>query len=226
MADPCLFRLRAVFAKKGRLAMLSHLELCRALERAVRRARLPYAVSQGFSPHMRIAFGAALPVGVGGTHEFFDLYLESYVAPQKALAALQAASAPDLMVESCSYVEHSAPAASVAFPVCTYRAVLSAMPDDLVIPQEITVVRKKKEKTLAVAEFLRGEIEVAACGADPAGACEATFVLESKPTGSLRPDVLVKAAIEETVRAGKASADFHVLTITRIAQETLEGEQL
>lgn len=79
MADPRLFRLRVTFRETGRLAMLSHLELARALERAVRRAQLPFAVSQGFSPHMRIAFGAALPVGVGGTAEIFDLFLTDYV---------------------------------------------------------------------------------------------------------------------------------------------------
>ena len=75
MPDPNLFRLRMTFCKQGRLAMLSHLEVARALERAVRRAGLPFAVSQGFSPHMKIAFGAALPVGVGGTHELADLQM-------------------------------------------------------------------------------------------------------------------------------------------------------
>ena len=60
MSEPQqIFRLRLTFAKQGRLAMLSHLEVARALERTVRRAGLPYAVSQGFSPHMLIAFGAA-----------------------------------------------------------------------------------------------------------------------------------------------------------------------
>lgn len=63
MADPRLFRLRVTFHETGRLAMLSHLELARALERAVRRAQLPFAVSQGFSPHMRIAFGRLCPWG-------------------------------------------------------------------------------------------------------------------------------------------------------------------
>ena len=65
MAEQQTFRMRITFAKQGRLALLSHLEIARALERAVRRAQLPFAVSQGFSPHMKIAFGAALPVGVG-----------------------------------------------------------------------------------------------------------------------------------------------------------------
>ena len=92
MPDPNLFRLRATYCKQGRLALLSHLEVARALERAVRRAGLPFAVSQGFSPHMKIAFGAALPVGVGGTCELFDLQMTRYVPPDEVLEALQGAS--------------------------------------------------------------------------------------------------------------------------------------
>ena len=221
MADPRLFRLRVVFVKQGRLAMLSHLELCRALERAVRRAGLPYAVSCGFSPHMRIAFGAALPVGVGGAHEFFDLFLERYVAPQKCLEALRAASAADLMVQSCAYVEHSEPAASVAFPVCVYRVELSDAPERFEVPQTVTVVRKKKEKVLAVADFL---VESPAVDLDNPRCL--TFALEAKPEGSLRPDVFVASCIKATVAAGFASDDLHVVTLTRVAQRTLAGEAL
>ena len=117
MPDPNLFRLRMTFCKQGRLAMLSHLEVARALERAVRRAGLPFAVSQGFSPHMKIAFGAALPVGVGGTHELADLQMTRYVPVDEALEALQRASVPDLMVKACDYIEPHAPAASAAYPI-------------------------------------------------------------------------------------------------------------
>lgn len=188
MSDPRLFRLRVTFCKQGRLAMLSHLEVARALERAVRRAGLPYAVSQGFSPHMKIAFGAALPVGVGGSRECFDLQLERYVAPERVLEVLQAVSAPDLMVKSCRYLEPSAPAASVAFPVSTYRALLSCAPAALPVPKEVRIVRKKKEKRLAVADFLVGDLSLT-------GAV-VTFSLEAKPTGSLRPDVLLSSCID------------------------------
>lgn len=218
MADPRLFRLRVVFRESGRLAMLSHLEVAHALERAVRRAGLPYAVTQGFSPHMRISFGAALPVGVGGTNEFFDLLLEGYVAPQKALEALQAASAEDLMPLSCAYIEHAAAAASVAFPVSSYEAVFTSAPERLVVPDTIVVLRKKKEKELAVSDFLHGEM---ACIGD----C-ATFALEAKPTGSLRPDKLLAACVQATVEAGCAPSDFGVKSVTRVKQQTLAGESL
>ena len=180
MAD---FRLRVTYVMSGRLAMLSHLEVARALERAVRRAGLPFAVSQGFSPHMKIAFGAALPVGVGGTEEIFDVQLTEYVAPDKALDRLRAASAADLMPYKACYITKDVPAASVAYPFSTYRAVLAfddegfagsadssssvdSAPSDsgalaqrvgsLRVPESITVVRKKKEKVLAPSDFLVG----------------------------------------------------------------------
>ncbi len=187
MSDPNQFRLRISFVKQGRLALLSHLEVARALERAVRRSGLPFAVSNGFSPHMKLAFGAALPVGVGGTRELADLQLTRYVAPEEALAALKRASVPDLMVTACAYVEPKAPAASAAFPVSTYQVVLSTAPASLPVPAQVHVVRKKKEKVLDVAEFLVGEPVLAGC--------ELTLSLEQKPTGSLRPDKLLAACL-------------------------------
>ena len=254
MTDPANFRLRVTFCKQGRLAMLSHLEIARALERAVRRAGLPYAISQGFSPHMKIAFGSALPVGVGSTCELFDLQLTRYVAPGKALAALQESSVPDLMPSSARYIEHTAAAASVAFPKSTYVARLSEAPEGgVVVPDAVLVVRKKKEKQLVVGEYLVGEMELSPveasvpgvaghAGADASGASESAgfavsgapgyvgaagassiaddgaaaqlrFTLESKPTGSLRPDVLLANC------ADAAGNPLKIASVTRIAQE-------
>ncbi len=187
MSDPNQFRLRISFVKQGRLAMLSHLEVARALERAVRRAELPFAVSNGFSPHMKLAFGAALPVGVGGVRELADLQLVRYVPPAEALEALRAASVPDLMVTACDYIEPKAPAASAAFPISTYEVVFSSAPASLPIPAQVHIVRKKKEKVLDVAEFLVGEPRL--------DGRVLTLALEQKPTGSLRPDKLLAACL-------------------------------
>lgn len=210
MPEARTFRLRVAFGKTGRLALLSHLEVARALERAVRRAGLPYAISQGFSPHMRIAFGAALPVGVGGVAEICDVQLTRYLAPAKALAALQASSAADLMPFDCSYVEPGAPAASVAYPIGEYEACLSVAPERLEVPDEVVVVRKGKEKTLAVAEFL---VEGVALEGD-----RLSFALESKPTGSLRPDRFLDACLAASIEAGCVPAGIQRLSLTRTAQ--------
>ncbi len=203
MTDPNarqLFRLRSTYIEAGRLAMLSHLEVAHTLERTVRRAGLPFAVSQGFSPHMKIAFGAALPVGVGSTCEIFDLQLVEYVAPEIALEALKGASVQDLMVQECCYISNKAPAASVAFPFSTYEVVFDGDVGTLSIPDTIDVVRKKKEKTLVVSEFLAEPPEVSGD--------VVRFTLEAKANGSLRPDVLLQ----------HCHADANVVSITRIAQ--------
>ena len=200
---PRVFRLRCTFVERARLALLSHLEVAHTLERTVRRAGLPFAVSQGFSPHMKIAFGAALPVGVGSTCEIFDLQLTEYVAPAKALAALQAASVDDLMVQTCTYVEPKAPAASVAFPFSTYEVVFDAPVAEIAVPETVTVVRKRKEKVLCVNDYLARPFALSPDGT------RAIFTLEAKPTGSLRPDVLLE----------HCGIGAEIVSTTRVAQD-------
>lgn len=215
MADPRLFRLRITFRETGRLVLLSHLEVARALERAVRRAGLPFAVSQGFSPHMRISFGAALPVGVGGTAEFFDLFLTEYVGAPKVLSALQKTSPADLYPTGAHYIEPKALAASVACPVSTYEVTLSETPLQLVVPQTVTVRRKKKERVLSVADYVVGPVTQ--------NGAFVRFSLEAKPTGSLRPDVLMREILTSSVEAGVVSAEAHPTSFMRVAQRPLEN---
>lgn len=77
------------FGKVARLRFLSHLDLARALDRAVRRARLPVAYSAGFHPHAEISFGPPLPLGAEGLREPACLELarpEDPAALSRALA--------------------------------------------------------------------------------------------------------------------------------------------
>lgn len=52
---------------------ISHLDYARTVERALRRAKLPVAYSEGFNPHMKMAFASALPVGVTSEAEYLDI---------------------------------------------------------------------------------------------------------------------------------------------------------
>lgn len=206
MGDQPNFRMRVMYQKSGRLALLSHLEVIRALERAVRRADLPYAITEGFSPHMKIAFGSALPVGVGGQEECFDLSMTRYIAPDKALESLKASSPPDLMVHSCVYVDNKAPAASVAFPRSLYEVMLSEpLSSPPVVPETIVAVRKGKEKELIVSDYLEEGIQFKED--------KLYFSLCAKPTGSLRVDAFLEKLLQ-------GCPDIDIVSITRIRQET------
>lgn len=66
---------RLRYAKEGRVRALSHLETKKAIERAVRRAKLPVAYSQGFSPKPKMTFTPALSVGLESRAEYVDITL-------------------------------------------------------------------------------------------------------------------------------------------------------
>ena len=210
------FRLRCTYVKQGRLAYLSHLEVIRALERCVRRARLPFAVSCGFSPHMRLHFGSALPVGIGSTCEIFDITLKEYVAPQKALEALQRVQVSHLKVINCEYVDNSLPAASVAFPFSTYEVVLSEHVQNFTFPETITLIKKKKEREMRISDFLVGELQI---HTNSESESVLTFTLVSKPAGSMRPDKLVQEALSQYNNASPTQNEVAIKKFTRISQQ-------
>ena len=68
-------RLRLKFSRGDALKFLSHLDLMRLWERAMRRSGLPLAYSEGFSPHPKISLAAPLPVGVTSQSEIMDVFL-------------------------------------------------------------------------------------------------------------------------------------------------------
>ena len=144
--------------------------------------------------------------------------MTAFVPPAEALARLRAASAPDLMPCDVRYIDKTVKAASVAYPFSTYRVELADGADASVlkVPEEIVVVRKKKERHLIPTDFLVGGMHA------DGGAL--TFTLESKPSGSLRPDVLVQTMLDAVGHAAgepagaSASEPLHVASLMRVAQ--------
>ncbi|MDQ7779636.1 MAG: TIGR03936 family radical SAM-associated protein, partial [Planctomycetota bacterium] len=51
-------------AKTGKLRFISHHDLMRTIERAVRRSGIPVECSEGFNPRPRISYPTALALGI------------------------------------------------------------------------------------------------------------------------------------------------------------------
>jgi radical SAM-linked protein len=64
------------YRKAGPLRFLSHLDLNRAIDRAVRRAGLPVKYSQGYNPSAQIGYAHAMPTGMAGERELCQIELE------------------------------------------------------------------------------------------------------------------------------------------------------
>lgn len=194
------FKLRICFRKSGRLRFLSHLETGRAWERAARRARLPYAVSQGFTPRMRIAFGPALPVGTAGEHEYLDIMLTRFVPVAEVTAALDAAVVPELGLVTCGYVSPAEASLASRLTIATYdveieggspHQELARSLTEFVGAGRLSVEHKGKQKVFDLSRALPKEPEVRTME----GRTVIRMWVRMGEQGSLRPEVFVAAAI-------------------------------
>ncbi|MDO5032533.1 TIGR03936 family radical SAM-associated protein [Corynebacterium sp.] len=227
-SEPTLFRLRVAYPKLGRLKYLGHLELIHTVEQIVRRAHLPYAVTQGFSPHMRIAYTSALPVGTSSAAEYFDVHLTELVPAPEALARLQAASPADLRPLAAAYVELRRPALTAEINRVSYLVELTfavghAVDDEalervfaawLDAGAEIPYRRGKKHKTLAVAQLLCVQRHLVM----PDGRAWIELETSCDNEGSLRPEILI-AALDQALRGCDPGVDEEIVS-TGIQQLT------
>jgi len=219
------FRLRVAYKKAGRLRFLSHLEVARTLERTARRADLPYAVTRGFSPHMKLAFGPALPVGTAGEREYMDIWLTEYQPAVMLCRRLEAVAVAELAPKDAGFVGTGEPSLSAACTIGSYEVVVDgdgtcveALEDaltKLVADGKFAVEHKGKKKVFDLARSLPKEPVV---GSHDRGA-KASILVRMGPEGSLRPDVLVS----DTILRSGIDASVGLVTRTDILIEKKEG---
>lgn len=188
------YRLRVTYKKCGKLSFLSHLELIRAIEKTVRRSGLPYAVSQGFSPHMKISFCAALSLGIESKQQLFDVYLTEYVNPKDALLKLKKASVNDLCATECKYVDNKEASLGSLHEQESYRVVLDREIDELIVPNTIIVNKKNKEKIIDVTKFLVKKPILKNINTK----ANISFVLSGDEKGSLNPVLFVQHLLKKS----------------------------
>ena len=76
-------KLIAAYHKGKEIAMISHLDIQRTLQRAFRRANLPLLYSNGFNPHPQFSFATAAATGMSSDCEWFDVELSQDIDPQE-----------------------------------------------------------------------------------------------------------------------------------------------
>ena len=89
-------KLRLRYAKRGPLRFTSHRDVARAFERALRRAKVPMAYSQGFNPHPKVSWIGASPTGVASEAEYVEIQLVETLEPAELVRMLDAAMPPGL----------------------------------------------------------------------------------------------------------------------------------
>ena len=109
MTDTPSKRIRVRYSVSGKVRFLSHRDVARVTERAIRRAGVPVAYTQGYSPRPKMQYGLALSTGYESTGEYIDIYLdperEGMVDPVEIAVALDACMPRGLDVLAASLVD-------------------------------------------------------------------------------------------------------------------------
>jgi radical SAM-linked protein len=102
-----MVKIRSKFYKKEEMVFISHLDLIRVFERAIRRADIPVAYTQGFNPHPIMAFATALGIGVSSDAEYMDMELEKEVEMEQYRNSLNEVLPSGLGIIQCIPVPKS-----------------------------------------------------------------------------------------------------------------------
>ena len=196
---PTVQKLRLRYTKRGPLRFASHRDLARALERALRRARVPMAFSAGFTPHPKISYVGAAPTGAASEAEYVEIGLSQRCEPEQVRAALDASLPPGIDVVEC--VEAGEGTGSLADRLDATRwridlpgvAVAELAPAvDALLAADVVVVEKRTKNGLRDVDA-RAAV-VAASAAEEAG-CAILHMVVRQVTPAVRPDDVLAALV-------------------------------
>jgi radical SAM-linked protein len=150
-------KVRVRFTKLGKVRFTSHRDVARVWERAIRRADLPVAYSQGFTPRPRLSFGLALSTGYESLAEYLDLDLDA-PAGEVDLGRMPGVLTDSLpvgfAVTAVAVVEPGTDSLQQAVTSCSWdlvlrdidRATVETLVDAVLAADHIPVTRERKGK--------------------------------------------------------------------------------
>lgn len=228
-------KIRFEFQKVGELRYLSHLELMRALQRALRRAGVPLHYTQGFNPQPKVSVAQALAVGVEGLRELGEVELTSRVEPADVQARWNAQLPPELKILRTWEAPLHGPSLSAGVRGAAYQVrllpngwdptTLAALGNagacaDFLAQGPIPVEVSKKGQTVV----LDARPFVQEFTARSEGGCpQWDLTLRAGLGGSVKPQAVLRSFLGRRVPPGELDRMVSSLRITRTAL-ALEGQ--
>jgi radical SAM-linked protein len=209
-------KLRMQITKEAGIRFVSHLEYTRTIERAMRRAKLPVAYSEGFNPHMKFSLASALGVGITSQAEFLEIELAKDINLEIAIEKLSAALPMGIHVKAADLVENKAAKLMASVGGADYYVQVPCLEEcreqierfnmaDSVLFQKPIPKGRGKTKEIQVKDFIQkieweynnNKLELKfACKITPTGSMKATELLKILKDQFAVPLVLEQADIE------------------------------
>jgi radical SAM family uncharacterized protein/radical SAM-linked protein len=122
-------RLRVWFGKLGNMALVSHLDLLRLFDRAIRRAKVPVSFTGGFHPAPRISIANALSLGATSSGEIVDFELRTPMDLNEFKERLIQVLPEDIPIYNVAVLELKSPAATQTLESAEYLITVEQLGD-------------------------------------------------------------------------------------------------
>ena len=189
----------AEFEKMGRMSWFSHLDLQSTMQRALRRSALPVRYSQGFNPHVNLAFATALSVGCQSTCEILDVELTEEIAPEAFVEMLNKCLPDGLKCKRAALIEDKAPALMALMQEAEYTAEVEGDLTNAVeafnAAEEVVVEKHSKSKTREV--NIKPMVRELSCSFD-GKTSTVHMIVENTNANTLKADLLMSALAKDT----------------------------
>ena len=153
-----LNKLRARFLKGDEVKYISHLDTLRTFERAVRRADIPIAYSQGFNPRQQMSFGLPLSVGVTSNAEYVDIEMEVEISIQEFVQRLNNNLPKGFRVLDAEYV-NATESLMASVRVASYEITVNSVNKMTVEQINQCISSFMQEETIFVEKEAKGKIK-------------------------------------------------------------------
>ena len=196
---------RARITKDEPLRYISHLDYASLMQRAIRRAKIHAAYSEGFNPHMKLSFASALSVGVTSDAEYMDLELAEAMEKNEIAKRLRPAL-PDGVRLIDLRVMRGKPKAlmsltdeaayEISVPLCGAFPEAQAAIDAFNAMKECMYLRKtpKKTREIEIRQYICGEIHAETAEKD---VLRLTMTIRITPGGSVKPQEILTVLCEK-----------------------------
>ncbi len=140
-------KLIAAYHKGSEIALISHLDIQRTLQRAFRRAGLPLLYSNGFNPHPQFSFATAAATGMSSDCEWFEVQLSEEITPEDFMLRANSVMPSGMSVSGAFIAPENFGSLSAKLRAAEYSVAISFF--DPVDPEKLNVTLE---------EMLSGEI--------------------------------------------------------------------
>ena len=228
-------RLRVMYSRLGEARFLGTREIVTMFTRALRRAKLPVAYSQGFHPAPKLSFGPALPLGMESEEEFLDIFLSEVLEPSELVTRLDAELPDGFSLQRAEAIALKAASIDASIQSTQYHVALASLPVD---KQQASFLAQRLDTFHAAATFPLQKrnrnrtkiMEAKECVQQVALITSETLRLDIAvtPMGTLNPPEFLKTLLDlsadetKVLRVTKIQTQFHSQPAVEVEVDPVE----